>query len=139
MNNEPAEQAAIIDQALINRIVNRAIASNLGLSDAPKSELSFQNYSQQDIESLALILVDAYQSKYDLVSIFGAAMKEIELSAIQSATAADKKEIENHGKTLLDLDAMQKERDAALKCVGVLRENLEPSPQARRWVSKNFK
>ena len=74
-----------VTQDLINRIVERAKASNYGLSGESDNSLDISQYNPQDLESLALLLVSGWHEKYDLVSIFAAAMIEIEKEITQDA------------------------------------------------------
>ncbi len=74
-----------IDQALINRIITRAKASGYGLDAEPKTALTLESYSQENLESLALILVTAFEAKYDLVSVFKAALEEVHVATLLQA------------------------------------------------------
>lgn len=77
----------IITQEIINEIIERAKSSDLGLMDKPNLPidiekppiyLDIEQYSGRNFATLALLLVSAYDAKYDLVSIFQAAMEVIE-------------------------------------------------------------
>lgn len=93
-----AETRETLDDALIKRIIERAKESNYGLHDEGKSPLTFEQYAQQDFDSLALILVNAFESKYDLVSIFRAAMQEIHATTLEhfAQMQGNVGELENH-------------------------------------------
>ncbi len=78
----PRDCAIKIDQRLVDKIVARAQNSSMGLGTSEKEkphDLSI--YDHPDFESLALLLVSAYHEKYDLVSLFAAALEEIALEA----------------------------------------------------------
>lgn len=64
-----------IDQDLVNKILDRARESPYGLGE-PEVSMEIKHYTP-DIDGLALILVNNFHSKYDLVSVFAAAMKEL--------------------------------------------------------------
>lgn len=64
-----------INQTLVNKILDRARESPYGLGE-PEVSIEIKHYTP-DIDGLALILVNNFHSKYDLVSVFAAAMKEL--------------------------------------------------------------
>lgn len=65
------------DQKLVNKIVKRARESQFGLEDEPHTSMDYSNYAHHNTQSLAMILVGGFHDKYDLISIFQAAMDEI--------------------------------------------------------------
>jgi len=52
----------------------------MGLSD-PEASLEISNYADTNLDALAMLLVGGWHSKYDLVSVFSAAMQVIEEKA----------------------------------------------------------
>ena len=70
---------------MVNEIVRRAKDSQWGLSEEPKASLSLLFYEAAPMDALALVLVNGFEAKYDLVSIFSAA-----LSVIAEQTPNDK-------------------------------------------------
>lgn len=69
-----------ISQVIVDKIIARAKTSDCGLSDGlnyKKNHLQINQYAKQDLESLALLLVNGYDEKYDLVSVFRAALEII--------------------------------------------------------------
>lgn len=64
-----------INQTLVNKILDRARESPYGLGE-PEVNMEIKHYTP-NIDGLALLLVNNFHSKYDLVSIFAAAMKEL--------------------------------------------------------------
>lgn len=82
----------IIDQRFVDRIITRAQNSLMGL-DAPDKPNAYDlsNYSEpHTIENVALLLVGAHFSKYDLVSLMAAAMEEVQLSASGGTAASNR-------------------------------------------------
>jgi hypothetical protein len=77
--NGSARPVAVTER-LVRKIVERARASEIGLHE-PEASLELGQYAQHNKESLALMLVSAWTEKYDLVSIFAAAMSVIEEEA----------------------------------------------------------
>jgi len=72
-----SDAAFVVTQDLVNEIVRRAKASPMGLGDQENST-SLDNYEKpHTTETLALLLVSAWTEKYDLVSVFCAAMDVI--------------------------------------------------------------
>lgn len=70
-----------ITQEMVDRIVDRAAASSYGIGEPLHEKagvLKIANYETKDLEALALCLVNAYHEKYDLVSIFFAALEVVE-------------------------------------------------------------
>ena len=63
----------VVTQDLVNEIITRAKASRWGLDDA-KCETSLAHYADEDEHALAMILVNGWEAKYDLVSLFAAAI-----------------------------------------------------------------
>lgn len=63
----------VVTQDLVNEIIARAKASRWGLDDA-KCETSLAHYADEDEHALAMILVNGWEAKYDLVSLFSAAI-----------------------------------------------------------------
>lgn len=74
----------IVTQDLVNEIVRRAKASAVGLHQEPMTSLRITQYEEPCIESLAMMLVSAWEEKYDLVSVFSAAMSVIQEKAANS-------------------------------------------------------
>jgi hypothetical protein len=69
-----------IDQALVDKIILRARLSEYGLSpglDHKQGHLKIDGYERQDLGALALLLVDGFDEKYDLVSVFKAALETV--------------------------------------------------------------
>jgi hypothetical protein len=68
----------VIDQRFVDRVIARAQNSAMGLGD-PKNDRSYSldAYASKDLESLALLLISAHETKYDLVSLAAAAFEEI--------------------------------------------------------------
>lgn len=63
----------VVTQDLVNEIIARAKASRWGL-DYAKCETSLAHYADEDEHTLAMILVNGWEAKYDLVSLFSAAI-----------------------------------------------------------------
>jgi len=74
----------VVNQALVDEIIRRARASHWGLDEAEKGP-DMDVYADSDIDALAQCLVSSWTAKYDLVSVFSAAM-----SVIQEKAANDK-------------------------------------------------
>lgn len=78
-----------VTQALVDRIIARAKNSNYGLSEGLSHKLGhlqIRQYSPPNLDSLAMLLVNGYRDKYDLISVFSAAFQEIEAElAVQGA------------------------------------------------------
>lgn len=77
-NTRPAAPP-VIDQALVGRIVERARSSRVALGEPDKGDLSYDlsNWAPQDFFAVANVLVGAHSAKYDMVSLFAAAMEEV--------------------------------------------------------------
>ena len=69
-----------VTERLVKKILDRARESDMGLNTAEAS-IEIGQYAQHNLESLALMLVSAWHEKYDLVSVFAAAMSVIEEEA----------------------------------------------------------
>jgi hypothetical protein len=70
----------VINQALVDRIIERAKESSFGLQETPTGsqlDLHKQFAEPHTTETLALLLVGAFHLKYDLISVFAAAMEEL--------------------------------------------------------------
>lgn len=66
-----------INQRLADRIVARAQNSNMGLGDPEEGKSYNLALYSPTVDSLAMLLVGAHFEKYDLVSLFAAAINEI--------------------------------------------------------------
>ena len=64
-----------INQTLVNKILDRARESSYGLGE-PEVSMEIKHYTS-DIDGLTLLLISGFHSKYDLVSVFAVAMKEL--------------------------------------------------------------
>ena len=71
----------VVTQNMVNEIVRRAKDSQWGLSEEAKASLSLLFYEAAPMDALALVLVNGWESKYDLVSIFSAALSVVEEQA----------------------------------------------------------
>lgn len=74
----------IITQQDVDEIVAKAKASTLGLSDGlthKKGHNQIKQHAKPDLDALALLLVDGYDEKYDLVSVLRAAFEVVERKA----------------------------------------------------------
>ena len=59
-------------------IIARAHRSPIGLGEPIKKDAyNIAHYERQDLQALALLLVSAHEAKYDLVSVFAAALEEV--------------------------------------------------------------
>lgn len=67
----------VVTQNMVNEIVQRAKDSQWGLSEEPKASLSLLFYEAAPMDALAIVLVNGFEAKYDLVSIFSAALSVI--------------------------------------------------------------
>jgi len=63
-----------VNQDLVDEIVRRAKESEYGLGD-PVKDPDITIYEPWDIDMLAVCLVSSWTEKYDLVSVFAAAMR----------------------------------------------------------------
>ena len=70
----------VVNQALVDEIIRRARASHWGLDEADKWP-GMDVYADSDIDALAQCLVSSWTAKYDLVSVFSAAMSVIQEKA----------------------------------------------------------
>jgi hypothetical protein len=70
----------VVNQALVDEIIRRARASHWGLDEAEKGP-DMDVYADSDIDALAQCLVSSWTAKYDLVSVFSAAMSVIQEKA----------------------------------------------------------
>lgn len=70
----------IVTQDLVNEIIRRAKGSHWGLGKA-KCSTSLDQYAEQNTDALALLMVNGWEAKYDLVSLFAAAVSVIEEKA----------------------------------------------------------
>jgi hypothetical protein len=70
----------VVNQALVNEIVQRARDSQWGLGD-PDTQPDIEKWSPANMDSLAHCLVSSWTAKYDLVSVFSAAMSVIQEKA----------------------------------------------------------
>lgn len=78
----------VVTQDLVNDIIQRAKDSRWGLDDA-KCETSLAHYADEDAHTLAMILVNGWEAKYDLVSLFAAAIEVVHEKA-QNAKLTDR-------------------------------------------------
>lgn len=70
----------IITQEIVDQIIARAKKSSYGLGEGLTHKNGHNRIDQfhpQDLEALALLLVNGYDAKYDLVSVFQAALEII--------------------------------------------------------------
>lgn len=70
----------VVNQALVDEIVQRARDSQWGLGDADMQP-DIEKWSSASLDSLAHCLVSSWTAKYDLVSVFSAAMSVIQEKA----------------------------------------------------------
>jgi hypothetical protein len=66
-----------VTQELVDRIIDRAKKSQFGLEDEPHTSLNIERYEPRDLSALSMILVGAFHSKYDLISVMNAALETI--------------------------------------------------------------
>ena len=76
----------VVNQALVKEIVWRARASSYGLGDAEVTP-NIDNWNPKNLEALAHCLVSSWTAKYDLVSVFSAAMSVIQEKAANKDSA----------------------------------------------------
>ncbi len=86
--DEPEERVMVtklcwplVTQETVERIIQRARQSPYGLGDGlihKQGHLSLRNYGTHDLDALAQLLVNGYDDKYDLVSVFRAALEEVD-------------------------------------------------------------
>ena len=69
-----------ITQELVNTIIHRARDSSLGLDteELASANISLDGYAQHNMHALAMLLVSAFDAKYDLISVFLAALETVE-------------------------------------------------------------
>ncbi len=70
-----------VTQELVDEIVARARQSPYGLGEGlthKNGHLKVENYAARNADTLALVLVSGFEDKYDLVSVFRAALEVIE-------------------------------------------------------------
>jgi hypothetical protein len=65
-----------VNQGLVDAIIKRAEASQYGLGK-PERSVRMDRYEPHDLSTLALALVSGWHAKYDLVSVFAAALQEV--------------------------------------------------------------
>ena len=70
----------VVNQDLVDEIVRRAKESEYGL-DEPEAKPDITKYQPWSFETLSLCLVSSWTAKYDLVSVFSAAMSVIQEKA----------------------------------------------------------
>lgn len=75
-----------IDQRFVDRIIARAQKCAMGLGE-PKSGYDLNTYADASLESVALLLINSHEEKYDLVSLVWAAMEEVAAIALQELSA----------------------------------------------------
>lgn len=75
----------VVNQDLVDEILKLAKASHWGL-DMAKASLSLDQYAEKNIDALSLLLVNGWDGKYDLVSLFSAAIRVVNAKA-QNAQA----------------------------------------------------
>lgn len=75
----PATPSITVTQAMVDAIIERAKASNCGLEEPDKGPGSYDisQYAPQSLHSLAIMLVSAHHSKWDIISVMTAALEEI--------------------------------------------------------------
>lgn len=79
MNAEKPGTKLVVTQKMVDAIVARAKASDFGLDSPVKGPDSykFAQYGSQDLNALAMLLVNAHFAKYDIISVVAAALQEI--------------------------------------------------------------
>jgi len=66
----------VVTQDMVHEIIQRARASGWGL-DEPKCATTMADYVGEDAHTLALLLVNGWEAKYDLISLFAAALEVV--------------------------------------------------------------
>jgi hypothetical protein len=69
-----------ITQEIVDKIIKRAEDSPFGLNEGltyKQGHLQISTYADKDLDALAMLLVNGYHSKYDLISVFAAALKTV--------------------------------------------------------------
>lgn len=77
-----------VTQEFVDRIIARAQASDYGLGEGlthKQGHLKIDQYNPQDLNALALLLVNGYDEKYDLVSVFRAALELVAQAVVMTA------------------------------------------------------
>lgn len=76
---EPTGSRMVVTQEMVDAIVKRAKASECGLEEPDKGADSYKidQYSPQSLHSLAIMLVSAHFSKWDIISVMTAALEEV--------------------------------------------------------------
>ena len=87
------KKAEMLTQEFLERIIKKAKESNYGLDDEPRVPINFDSYSDANFESAASILVSAFDSKYNLISVFKSGLEEAYLAG-QAASEKDKKRVD---------------------------------------------
>lgn len=77
-----------INQKTVDQILKLARESSFGLDDEracdyKQGNLKIDGYANPDFDSLAMCLVNGFHSKYDLISVFSAALKVVEMEGIK--------------------------------------------------------
>lgn len=68
----------VVDQRLVDRIIATAQNSVVGLGDPePGKSYILAHYRRPDLFALAMLLVGAHFDKYDIISVFAAALEVI--------------------------------------------------------------
>lgn len=113
----------MVTPAFVRRIIDRAAGSMMGLGK-PKVEYSLDKYADHTFEAVALLLVDAHETKYDLVSLMWAAMEEVRLAATQQQEAATCPICEKNAlrAKVESLERMIAGKDEALRTLGHERQ-----------------
>ena len=75
-----------VSQEMVEAIIKRAQASPFGL-DPAEVHPRMASYHPQNLDNLALALVSGWHAKYDLVSVFAAALHEVAARASQNVPA----------------------------------------------------
>lgn len=75
----------VVNQDLVDEIVRRAKESEYGLDD-PEKKPDITQYQPGSFETLSHCLVSSWTAKYDLVSVFSAAMSVIQEKAANGGT-----------------------------------------------------
>jgi hypothetical protein len=76
-----------ITQDTVNRIIARAEASDFGLGDGlthKQGHLQIDQYGEPNLSALGMLLVNGYDAKYDLISVFIAALQIVAEDASRS-------------------------------------------------------
>lgn len=126
-----------IDQRFVDRVIARAKNSDYGLGEAETHKanvLRIDQYDPEDLQALALLLVNAYTAKYDLVSVFYAALQELEAQN-QSQLSTLKATAQNNYSAM----KLNAERGLALEMeLTSLKAILEKKDEALRQAKENL-